>query len=257
VSVGAVAGYQTTVAPECTGTLTLGESRTCTVTSEDEGAPGSGPAPAPTTTTTTTTTTTATAPPSAPPPPVFQQSADAEPVAGSVLVRLPGTADFVPLTAAAQVPIGAELDATDGRVALSTVDGAGAAFRAEFSEGRFKVAKQQADGVTVLRLTGGDFASCKAPKRTLASADKKKKPKRPRAKSTTSIRHLWGSGKGRFQTRGRYVAATVHGTTWFTEDRCDASRVYVQEGLVAVRDLVKRKTIAVPAGKSYVARPRR
>jgi hypothetical protein len=27
--------------------------------------------------------------------------------------------------------------------------------------------------------------------------------------------------------------------------------------VVAVRDLVKRKTVQVPAGKSYVARPRR
>jgi hypothetical protein len=141
-------------------------------------------------------------------------------------------------------------------VALSTVDAAGTGFRAEFSEGRFKVAKQQANGVTVLRLTGGNFGACKAVKRTFASADKKK-PKRPHAKSKQSVRHLWGSGKGRFQTRGRYVAATVHGTTWFTEDRCDASRVYVREGLVAVRDLVRHVTVEVPTGKSYVARPRR
>jgi hypothetical protein len=173
-----------------------------------------------------------------------------------VLIRLPGSSDFVPLTAAEQVPIGAELDATDGRVALSTVDAAGTGYRAEFSEGRFKVAKQQANGVTILRLTGGNFADCKAPKRALASVDKKK-PKQPVKKSKKSVRHLWGSGKGKFQTRGRYVAATVHGTTWFTEDRCDASRVYVQEGVVAVRDLIKRKTVQLPAGKSYVARPRR
>ncbi len=156
------------------------------------------------------------------------------------------------------MPIGTELDTTDGRVELSTVDGTGTLFHAVFSEGRFKVEKQLANGVTQLRLTGGNFGACKAATRAFASVDKKRKPKRPaRARSRKSIRHLWGSGKGRFQTRGRYLAATVHGTTWFTEDRCDASRAYVQEGVVAVRDLVKRKTVEVTAGQSYVARPRR
>ena len=240
------------------------DSSAAVVTVRHKGSSGSGPGPGPgttttttnTTTTPTTSTTTTTTPDPSVPPPVFQQSADVEPVAGTVLIRLPGASDFVPLTAAEQVPIGAELDATEGRVALSTVDAAGTAYRAEFSEGRFKVDKQQANGVTVLRLTGGNFATCKATKRALASVDKKKKPKRP-AKSKKSVRHLWGSGKGKFQTRGRYVAATVHGTTWFTEDRCDASRVYVQEGIVGVRDLVLRRTIQLPAGKSYVARPRR
>ena len=54
------------------------------------------------------------------------------------------------------------------------------------------------------------------------------------------VRRLWGDGKGRFRTRGRRAAATVRGTKWLTEDRCDRTKITVRRGRVAVRDLVKR-----------------
>jgi Domain of unknown function DUF11 len=195
--------------------------------------------------------------PAGPAPPVFQQSADLEPVDGDVFVKLPGTPRFVRLDAAIQAPLGTEVDTSSGKLGLATVDSAGTRFHADFSEGRFKIARQLANGTTELRLTGGNFRSCGKATRAFASVDKKK-PKQPKRKrSRKLVRHLWGSGKGKFQTRGRYLAATVHGTTWLTEDRCDASRAFVREGVVAVRDLVKRKTVQVAAGHAYVARPRR
>jgi len=190
------------------------------------------------------------------PPPVFQKSVDVEPVAGDVLVRLPGTTDFVPLKDGEQVGIGAELDATNGRVGLSTVDANGTIYHADFYEGRFLIGKQLGNGVTLLQLSGSDFKSCKAAKRTLSAFDKKTPKKAKKVKrSKKVVRHLWGSGKGKFRTKGRFIAATVHGTTWLTEDRCDGSRAFVQEGVVDVRDLVKHKTIQLGAGQSYVARP--
>ncbi len=128
-----------------------------------------------------------------------------------------------------------------------------------FYEGRFLMTQQLANGITVLRLSGSDFKSCKTPKRALASFDKKKPKKTKKAKkrkrSKKVVRHLWGSGMGKFRTRGRFIAATVHGTTWLTQDRCDGTRAFVQEGVVDVRDLVKHKTITLGAGQSYVARP--
>ena len=51
------------------------------------------------------------------------------------------------------------------------------------------------------------------------------------------VRRLWGDGRGRFRTRGRYGAATVRGTKWLTLDRCDGTKVRVVRGKVAVRDL--------------------
>jgi uncharacterized repeat protein (TIGR01451 family) len=227
--------------------------------------PGQGQTSTTTTTTTTSTTGTPTTPTTAPPPasvppPVFEKNADVEPVSGEVLVRPTGTRNFVPLTTATRLAFGSEIDATDGRVNISTVDSNGTLYHADFFEGRFLLRNQSADAITVLQLSGGDFASCKkAPKRSLALVDKKprkSKHKGGKKKSKKVVRHLWGTGTGKFRTRGRYIAATVQGTRWLTEDRCDGTRAFVAEGVVAVRDLVRHKTIRLGAGRSYLARPR-
>jgi ferric-dicitrate binding protein FerR (iron transport regulator) len=69
------------------------------------------------------------------------------------------------------------------------------------------------------------------------------------------IRKLRGNGRGRFRTRGRYSAATVRGTDWTVEDRCDGTLTRVKRGRVSVRDFRRRKTVTVRAGKSYLAKP--
>ena len=80
----------------------------------------------------------------------------------------------------------------------------------------------------------------------------------PQEKARTSarrkVRRLWGDGKGRFRTKGRHGAATVRGTKWLTEDRCNGTLVRVKRGTVAVRDFAKKKTVVVRKGKSYLAR---
>ena len=48
-------------------------------------------------------------------------------------------------------------------------------------------------------------------------------------------------------------AATVRGTTWLTEDRCDSTLIRVTQGAVDVRALVKRKTVLVRKGKFCAA----
>ena len=70
------------------------------------------------------------------------------------------------------------------------------------------------------------------------------------------MRRLWGRGKGSFRTRGRRAVATVRGTTWIVSDRCEGTLTSVKEGVVAVRDLVRRKTVIVRGGKRYLARKR-
>src|SRR5262249_54030771 len=158
------------------------------------------------------------------------------------------------LTSPEQVGYGTEFDVTNGRVTLTTVDSDGTVYHADFYGGAFLLAKQFANGITLLQLTRGDFASCKSAKRALQSVDKKPDKKKKKKKASKKVvRHLWGSGKGKFRTKGRYIAATVEGTTWLTQDRCDGSRAFVQEGVVSVRDLVRRKTIRLGAGQSYVA----
>ena len=71
------------------------------------------------------------------------------------------------------------------------------------------------------------------------------------------VRRLWGDGKGRFRTKGRYGAATVRGTKWLTEDRCNGTLMRVRQGVVAMLDFARKKTVVVKKGKSYLARRRR
>ena len=72
--------------------------------------------------------------------------------------------------------------------------------------------------------------------------------------SRRAVRRVRASAKGRFRTRGRYSAATVRGTIWTTTDRCDGTLTKVTRGRVAVRDIRRKRTIALRAGKRYLAR---
>ena len=77
------------------------------------------------------------------------------------------------------------------------------------------------------------------------------------ARRARRVRRLWGDGKGRFQTNGKYSAATVVGTKWLVEDRCKSTLTRVARGKVKVRNFVKRKTVIVRAGTRYTARAKR
>ena len=67
---------------------------------------------------------------------------------------------------------------------------------------------------------------------------------------------MWGDGSGRFRTKGRHSAATVVGTRWLVEDRCNGTLTRVTKGRVRVRDFRARRTVVVKAGKRYFARAR-
>ena len=43
---------------------------------------------------------------------------------------------------------------------------------------------------------------------------------------------LWGNGKGKFRTSGKYSSATVRGTIWLVEDRCEGTLTKVTRGTV-------------------------
>jgi uncharacterized repeat protein (TIGR01451 family) len=107
----------------------------------------------------------------------------------------------------------------------------------------FRVQQAAAGGLTTLTLVGGDFSVCSG-SRSVA------------AKNQRPVRQLWGSAKGVFRTTGRFASASIRGTFWFTQDRCDGTLTEVVEGTVAVRDLVRNKTVTVSAGQTYLAATR-
>jgi uncharacterized protein YkwD len=199
-----------------------------------------------------------------PPQPVLGQSVVAAPVSGVVLVRKTGSKSFIPLAAGAIVDAGTEIDATRGRVTLtSAADDAGNLQSADFYGGQFLVsyAKDTAPTppgspsqvlLTDLRLTGS-LAGCTTPGKTRKPSSVRLPAGKAPPKKPTS-RALWGNGEGRFRTENDYAAATVRGTIWLTSESCTSTVVKVLRGTVDVFDIKRKLHRSVTAGKSAVVR---
>ena len=183
-------------------------------------------------------------------PPVGR-STNATPASGTIRVRVPGSDEFVELTEGAGIPVGSLVDATEGSVVITSAkDARGTTQSANFTGAQFKVTQRRAaKPITDITLVGGSFDTC-----TPRMVAKVGNEVTAAARRKWSRRRLWGNGHGRFRTRGRHGTATVRGTWWLTEDRCDGTYVHVRRGLVEVRDLERRKTVMVPAGNSYLAK---
>ncbi|MEO8690637.1 MAG: PKD domain-containing protein [Solirubrobacteraceae bacterium] len=200
--------------------------------------------------------------------PVAFKTINATVVSGDVFVKLPAGAaraaaaktpkGFVRLTGAETIPVGSTLDTAHGRVKIrSASDTRRHVQTGQFFRGRFlirqvrkprgKAKKRSTKLITELRLTGSSFS--RACRSTTASVSAKRR-------SRKRVRRLFGDGKGSFRTRGRNAAATVRGTRWSVQDRCDGTLVTVQRGRVEVRDLVRHRTVFVRTGHTYLARRR-
>jgi hypothetical protein len=161
------------------------------------------------------------------PIPALRRAVLIEPVRGKVTFQLPDSQRMRRLRGPTAVPMHTIVDAEAGRVRLTVErDTRGNRSRGIFYGGRFQVAQGAGRRpLTHLRLAGEFDMTCD-PARASASAASKK-PRR---------RRLWGDGKGRFRTRGFYSAATVRGTKWLVEDRCDGTLTRVVRGIVDVDD---------------------
>jgi len=201
-------------------------------------------------------------------PPVAGKTFDVRVKSGRVFIRLPAHSahaarahsaaiqpgpapGFVPLKGAANVPIGSILDTEEGRVTLtSAADLHGRTQRADFYSGIFTVRQPRATKPTTeLRLRSASLSrNCAATSSGLVASA---------ARSKKRLGRLFGNGKGRFRTRGRFSAATVRGTIWLTEDRCDGTLTKVTRGRVAVFDRARGTRVTVSAGRTYLARATR
>jgi hypothetical protein len=147
------------------------------------------------------------------------------------------------LTEAKQVPLNTVVDVRSGRVRMTTAaNKAGDVQKGEFYGGVYTTTQSAGSSrpITELRMT--ESLVCQSSSRGKVTA--------ARARS----RHLWGNAKGRYRTRGRYSTATVRGTIWIQKDSCNTTTTAVKQGVVIVKDLVKRKNVRVKAGKRYTAR---
>jgi 6-phosphogluconolactonase (cycloisomerase 2 family) len=177
--------------------------------------------------------------------PDLGESLLAVPVRGQIRVRLPGEDAFQPLQTLEELPLGSTIDTRRGRVELTTVrdrrrtrlqDGV-------FYGGLFKVRQRRRDRYVTELLLRGRLSCPRAQSASVVEA---------RA-SRSRRRRLWGRGRGRFRSRGRYSSATVRGTIWLVEDRCDSTLTAVRRGRVAVRDFVRDRTVVLRRGDRYLA----
>ena len=185
------------------------------------------------------------------PAPVLAVSGDVAPVSGTVLVRLPGTSVFVPLSSVRQIPFGTVIDATNGSVRVTTASPHGGTQTGEFFSGEF-ILTQGRNGLVVAKLAGGNFSVCSAPVRPaglrLARAAS------GHSSGKHAVRKLWANAHGSFSTQGNYAAGAVQGTEWLTEDLCEGTLIKVTRDRVRVTNLVTHRHVEVLTGHSYLAK---
>ncbi len=161
---------------------------------------------------------------------------------------------FVPLTEARQIPVGSILETTHGVVGITTATTAsrkGKLQSGDFEAGIFKLLQgRRQKGLTELNIIDNHSAS-----QVCAAVGKKGKGGAYAAKlSSKTLGRVNASAHGRFTVRGQYSAATVRGTVWNVGNRCEGTFTHVTRGVVSVRDFVRRKTITLFTGQSYLAR---
>jgi hypothetical protein len=176
------------------------------------------------------------------PKPVVAETVNLREVSGKTLFSCPRQGTFDPVPEKTQLRVGCEVDTRRGTVELSSAEGPGVK-RARFWRGIFRVSQNRRTGRTFINLSGRDTCSDLSRIPATATTSRRRKPN-----------GAWGSGSGSHTTSGNRGSAGVRGTIWYVEDRCNGTTFFkVRQGVVAVRDFARKKTIRLTAGKTYVA----
>ena len=180
------------------------------------------------------------------PPPTAGENFDVETVEGTVTTKCPTDQAFSGLVREEQIPVGCLIDTTNGTVRLTASKGGGETQSAFFWGGLFRVTQDAGQNQTVaLKLAG-----------QLRCERRAGREGRVQMRRSGGGRKLWGSGEGNYKTVGSHGAATVRGTIWLVQDRCDRSTlVKVRRGTVWVEDFVKGIQVVLQAGEQYLIEP--
>jgi hypothetical protein len=178
---------------------------------------------------------------------------------GVVYYALPGSSQLQKLIDVEQLPFGSRIFAPNGSFRLIVNNGSGLE-TGVFANGIFTISQGPLNRVrssqlnrrliTRLTLRGGRFAGCRRAARGRASAAARRSRRRV-------LRRGWSVSRGRFKTRGAYAAATVRGTVWLMQDRCDGTLIRVRRGSATIWDFTRQLRRVVRAGHEYFAPARR
>jgi len=193
--------------------------------------------------------------------PVAEETIVVVPVSGIVLIRRPdGTVSE--LKEGEEIPVGSIVDARNGVVRLTAArDANGVVQTAVFWNTIFRVTQQAdpASGGRTARAARGSsklLTELTLRQKATGCSTKRRGGRRGARAAARKKGGLWGDGKGRFRVRGESSSATVRGTKWYVENRCEGTHTRVVRGVVAVRDFTKKKTIILRAGGTYTAHKR-
>lgn len=182
------------------------------------------------------------------PAPVLAHSFDVALSGGILLVKPPGQHSFVSIQHPRQVPPGSVFDATQGVVTITAAAPNGGIQTGQFFGGEF-VLSQRRDGLVLATLVGGDFTSCRAPRRRPGRAHASSRPRAARR----VVRKLWANAQGSFATQGNDAAGAVADTEWLTEDLCDGTLIRVTRRQALVTNFITHRRLTVAAGHTYLA----
>lgn len=169
------------------------------------------------------------------PPPVHGQLINVGYVSGEVFYTTVDGETFC-LNGAVQIPVGSTIDTRNGKVELVTE---GSIRNAFFFDGLFEVLQDDGvDAATVLKLIGA-LEHCED-----ASSD------------SPGGRQLWGDGEGEHRTQGTLGSASVRGTKWLLQDRCNGTTyARVVDGEIELKNEKTGKTVTLKAGESRTISP--
>jgi hypothetical protein len=172
-------------------------------------------------------------------PPEFGNSANLDPVSGTVLAKVPGAEQIQEITELTQVPVGTTVDVSNGFVDLTTQRGPSEGLQTVMLwDGAFVFGQRLKNRMTVMRLTGG-FGNASGAGQAQAAGKRGKR--------------LWGRGRCRCRHRGRNSSGTARGTWWLTAERKRGTFTKVKKGTVVVRDFTRNRKVKVKAGERYLA----
>ena len=184
----------------------------------------------------------------------WSQAAVGESVPGRpvALVQAPGSTGFTAANETQDLPPGTTVDISGSRaISILNYSGSRMTFLGvpDRVPSRFVLVNglRRPGKAIRIKLAGGNFSRCSSTGRKFQVHSAETKTKKP-------VRRLWGTGKGRYQTTGKYASATVRGTFWLVADYCDGTLVQVRTGTVVVHDLAKNKLVVVKGGHSYFAK---
>ena len=177
---------------------------------------------------------------------------------GTIKITMPGKRTRKLINRGENVPLGTIVDASNGRASIATVNARGAKAQSSwFYDGAFSVRQRggtrpvteiELRSPRFVALCGGSASAGAASASALVS-----RATRRRRRSKRVVSSLWGDGKGSFRTTGRNSAATVRGTKWLTQERCDGTLTRVVRGVVKVKNLRTNKVVTITGGHSYLA----